>query len=207
VNVPDENPSGLGTFEFPLRFPGQYFDTESNLQYNYFRTYSADLGRYVESDPIGLDGGLNTYLYVEGTPLSMIDPNGYVGIVGKIIKLLPNGGQKVLRPVTKEEAVTIRKQDGNILADSRQHAQQIEEAAAGGGPIAKHRPHKLKSGRLGRPHFQRDGSKGHTFWNIGTGGAAFYPSMNYCPAEYDGPSWTDVADWLLTNGLDIGGAY
>jgi uncharacterized protein RhaS with RHS repeats len=42
VNVPDENPSNLGTFEFPLRFPGQYADKETNLYYNYFRTMTLE---------------------------------------------------------------------------------------------------------------------------------------------------------------------
>src|SRR5437899_4415352 len=76
VNVPDENPSGLGAFEFPLRFPGQYADKETNLAYNYYRDYDAGIGRYVESDPVGLRGGLNTYAYVGGNPISIIDPFG-----------------------------------------------------------------------------------------------------------------------------------
>jgi RHS repeat-associated protein len=46
VNVPDENPGELGAFEFPLRFPGQYFDKETNLHYNYFRDYDPGLGSY-----------------------------------------------------------------------------------------------------------------------------------------------------------------
>jgi RHS repeat-associated protein len=50
---PNINPSGLGPFTFNLRFPGQYFDAETNLHYNYFRDYDPALGRYVESDPIG----------------------------------------------------------------------------------------------------------------------------------------------------------
>jgi RHS repeat-associated protein len=75
-NVADENPSGPGSFEFPMRFPGQYFDKETNLAYNYFRTFDASLGRYTRSDPLGLRGGLNTYAYVNGTPLRHIDPLG-----------------------------------------------------------------------------------------------------------------------------------
>lgn len=75
-NPPDENPSGLGAFEFPLRFPGQYFDRETNLHYNYYRDYDPSIGRYAESDPIGLLGGLNTYAYVDGNPLSWFDPDG-----------------------------------------------------------------------------------------------------------------------------------
>jgi RHS repeat-associated protein len=75
-NVPHENPSGLGTFDLPLRLPGQYFDKETNLHYNYYRDYDSSIGRYEESDPIGLRGGLNTYAYVGGDPLNSIDPSG-----------------------------------------------------------------------------------------------------------------------------------
>jgi RHS repeat-associated protein len=72
----NENPSGLGNFAFNLRFPGQYFDKETNLHYNYFRDYSPDTGRYIQSDPIGLRGGINTYAYVRGNPLGRVDPTG-----------------------------------------------------------------------------------------------------------------------------------
>jgi RHS repeat-associated protein len=79
VNTPNENPSSLGAFEMPLRFPGQFADRETNLFYNYFREYDSATGRYVESDPIGLFGGLNTYLYGEGIPTSIFDPRGLMG--------------------------------------------------------------------------------------------------------------------------------
>jgi RHS repeat-associated protein len=72
----NQNPSGLGTFEFNLRLPGQYFDKETNLHYNYFRDYDPGIGRYVQSDPIGLRGGINTYGYGFQNPLSNIDPYG-----------------------------------------------------------------------------------------------------------------------------------
>ena len=58
-------------------FAGQYFDREENgLHYNYFRDYDSGLGRYVQSDPIGLRGGLNTYGYVDQNSLRYFDPLG-----------------------------------------------------------------------------------------------------------------------------------
>lgn len=62
--------------ELNLRFPGQYADAETGLAYNLHRSYLASQGRYTQSDPIGLAGGLNGYLYAEANPLSFTDPLG-----------------------------------------------------------------------------------------------------------------------------------
>ena len=66
-----------------LRFPGQYFDAETGLHYNHFRDYDPTTGRYLQSDPIGLNGGLNSYLYVGGNPLRWVDRAGLVKPGGK----------------------------------------------------------------------------------------------------------------------------
>ncbi|MDD2721392.1 MAG: RHS domain-containing protein [Gallionella sp.] len=91
-NIPNENPNGAGQFSFHLRFPGQYADKETNTYYNINRDYDSALGRYVESDPIGLAGGINTYAYVRSNPLSRTDPlglwsftfGGYAGVGGEV---------------------------------------------------------------------------------------------------------------------------
>lgn len=59
-----------------LRFPGQLLDRETGLHYNYFRDYNPQTGRYTQSDPIGLEGGVNTFVYVDNNPVSNIDPDG-----------------------------------------------------------------------------------------------------------------------------------
>jgi RHS repeat-associated protein len=82
VSAPNEDPDGNSiAYVQPLRFPGQYADKETGLHYNYFRDYDGLLGRYVESDPIGLAGGINTYAYVENDVLRYTDPTGEVVFV------------------------------------------------------------------------------------------------------------------------------
>ena len=77
ANAPNEDPSSTGTnFKYNLRFPGQYYDQETGTHYNYFRDYDPATGRYVQSDPVGLLGGMNTYGYVGANPLISIDAFG-----------------------------------------------------------------------------------------------------------------------------------
>jgi RHS repeat-associated protein len=71
-----ENPQALGVFASNARFPGQVYDKESNLHYNWHRDFDPQLGRYVQSDPIGLAGGINTFAYVGGNPVVGVDPDG-----------------------------------------------------------------------------------------------------------------------------------
>jgi RHS repeat-associated protein len=110
VNVADENPSGLGAFEFPMRFPGQYFDKETGLLYAYLRDcYGPATGRFCQPDPAGTVfgdmafrdlGGVgltqprladalysetlrynHLYLYAKANPLKYTDPLGLLAVL------------------------------------------------------------------------------------------------------------------------------
>jgi len=91
----DQNPGLLGLFDYRLRYPGQLFDDVAKTHYNLLRDYDPALGRYLQSDPIGLDGGIATYAYVESDPLGSIDPTGerrYGGFGSAGSKASPNCG-------------------------------------------------------------------------------------------------------------------
>jgi len=63
-------------FVYHPRFPGQYYDAETGLNHNYFRDYDPQTGKYVESDPIGLTVGMNTFAYIDSSPIDSYDVFG-----------------------------------------------------------------------------------------------------------------------------------
>ncbi|WP_431685853.1 RHS repeat-associated core domain-containing protein [Hahella sp. NBU794] len=67
-----------------LRMPGQYYDEETQLYYNFYRYYSPELGRYIQADYIGVYGGINVYSYASQNPLIYIDPTGQIFVPGMI---------------------------------------------------------------------------------------------------------------------------
>jgi RHS repeat-associated protein len=137
-NQPDENPSGVaGTFKYNLRLPGQYYDVETDTLYNTNRDYDAKLGRYAQSDPLGLDGGLSTYAYVLNSPLKYVDrdgklpelPQGFVDFSAGLGDALLLGTGKYLR-----DAAGV---DGGVDACSDSYTYgEISSIAFGGARLA-----------------------------------------------------------------------
>ena len=73
---PNPGTTNLTVPGYNLRYAGQYFDEESGLHYNGYRTYDPRVGAYTQNDPIGLAGGLNRRSFVSGNPLGFMDPDG-----------------------------------------------------------------------------------------------------------------------------------
>jgi RHS repeat-associated protein len=111
TGAPDQDVDGDGqNFVFNLRFTGQYYDSEFGLTYNYYRDYESATGRYIESDPIGLRGGVNAYAFVNSRPLNLTDSRGLQGAVPipgplfDLIRPLPFDPIDVLPPIPYEPA-------------------------------------------------------------------------------------------------------
>ena len=87
-----ETDVSVASIRQPFRFPGQYYDQETGLHYNLMRDYDPRLGRYVQSDPIGLGGGVNTYGYAGQYPVLNYDPNGQLFISALPLPWITGGG-------------------------------------------------------------------------------------------------------------------
>ena len=156
-------------------FTGHIKDKATGLNYMQARYYDPVIGRFLSVDPVTFletddPRYFNRYAYTANNPINAIDPTGeWIWWVAKLGKGTVKRGPQI----SKKQAVKIRQQGGNVIADSRQAAGQVERAAASTpSDILRHKGHKLKdgSGKTGRPHFQNDNRNGHTFWSMIGGG-------------------------------------
>lgn len=133
ATVPDQNPSGFGAFGFNQRFPGQISDIETGNFYNYFRDYDATTGRYIQSDPIGLQGGVNTYTYVGSSPAEDIDPTGLVVWNGSITF---TGASGRVRPIKKLPGLKVTAWDVELTLESEcVNGKRIKKTLKNSGPV------------------------------------------------------------------------
>jgi RHS repeat-associated protein len=127
-----------------MRFPGQRWDSATGLNYNYYRDFEPSTGRYSQSDPIGLEGGISTYGYANASPLVYADPDGL--IPGKIIgfiaqRALPRLGLRwgAGYAVRKAGARVARKQIERV-AEKRAARQSVKQPSSCDPPVKRSGP-------------------------------------------------------------------
>ncbi|WP_425507075.1 RHS repeat domain-containing protein [Stenotrophomonas indicatrix] len=130
--APANDPDGDGVvFDLALRFPGQQATDASGLFYNYQREYDPGVGRYSQSDPIGLEGGVSTYAYVHGNPVSYADPEGLqsVGPMGACIGGEPRASDACVEAAILDSALNLTPGVGTIKAFT-EGAHSLDSASA-----------------------------------------------------------------------------
>jgi RHS repeat-associated protein len=121
-----------------LRLPGQEWDLESTLNHNGFRDYATTLTRYIQTDPIGLAGGMNTYQYAKGNPFKNVDPRGTLSVNPWVILaggVLGTGGAYLSNPrgFTLQQGVAGFAVGAAFAAGGQVAAAYVAEGAAAAG--------------------------------------------------------------------------
>jgi RHS repeat-associated protein len=131
-DAPNEDPDGDGVaFNFDMRFPGQRYDAATGINYNYFRDYDSQTGRYVQSDPIGLESGMSIYSYALGSPINGFDSDGL-----KVVFANPNSkGTQLLRRAYDKVKNTPRGEEICRALEASSDIYMIDIAA--NGPLRK----------------------------------------------------------------------
>ncbi|WP_144392317.1 RHS repeat-associated core domain-containing protein [Pleionea sediminis] len=195
-----------------IRFPGLYFDAESGLHYNYFRDYDPETGRYIESDLIGLSGGLNTYSYGLQNPIYFIDPDGRIPLplfTGAIGALAGGIGNLVGHLFTGDcidwGNVAIAAGTGFVAGAAAPFVATSYAGAMALGATANVAQYAATQLSNGDPI-----SAGGALINAGTAGA-LGGAVGGPVSRYSGLRWAENSPWLdsgvarsINNSLDVG---
>ena len=122
TSAANSNPAALGVFTFTARFPGQVYDQETNLHYNWNRDYDPRIGKYIQSDPIGLAAGTtNTFEYVESNPLTFVDLQGLVkdSVSATIEAAISRGNTQTLQTLVESGGLNLIQQQAASLGIQR----------------------------------------------------------------------------------------
>jgi len=135
----NQDPDGDATiFAYNLRFPGQYADFETGLNYNYFRDYDPNTGRYVQSDPIGLAGGMNTLTYAYASPNSLSDPTGLDVTVNITGRTLSSTGNSISGTINVTSTISLIAPFNGHTIENSQAGENHDKPPVPGGSHAAH---------------------------------------------------------------------
>ena len=166
--IPSTDPDGDGVaFELALRFPGQQATDASGLFYNYQREYDPAVGRYSQSDPIGLEGGISTFSYVGSRPTFSIDPQGLqvIGSPREMANPLDESQARMLLPWVADMTPSVGDVKGIYEACENPTPGNIAMAAIGIGPL-KLLKLPVKAGRILLTFGRVDNQVYHAFRHV-----------------------------------------
>jgi len=142
-----DNATISGTSALNIRFPGQYYDQEIELNYNYFRDYNPHTGRYAEADPIGLDGGINLFAYTSNNPVNWTDPIGLKPCCDAQLPAGPIGEVALTCFAESSSACTEGANEKRAITDSIYNRASADRKQWGGGTVMGVLKKKDRKGR------------------------------------------------------------
>ncbi|NUU69217.1 type IV secretion protein Rhs, partial [Enterobacteriaceae bacterium BIT-l23] len=169
---------GKPTINQPLRYAGQYADSETGLHYNLFRYYDPGVGRFTTQDPIGLQGGLNLYQYAPN-PLGWVDPLGLAACSpNKKTTYEGTSRRDAFRQAKRDAGIPMRQQPSAITRPDLLDGSGKKILDDKGLPV-KTRQYEFTD-ENGKTVFIQEHSLGHAKATIGHG---FEPHFNIRPPE------------------------